>query len=122
MRLFIDQDVYASTIALVRKLGHDVVHAADAGMSRAADLVLLQHAARERRVLLTRDLGFGHLVHLAAPGTSSPVIILRADPGTLASVHDELRVVLDRHSEADLAETVVVVAAHRHRIRRLADP
>jgi hypothetical protein len=42
MNFLADQDVYAATIEFVRGLGHDVVTAAQLGMSRADDSDLLR--------------------------------------------------------------------------------
>lgn len=44
MNLLADQDVYASTIAFVRGLGHDVVAAAQLGLGQADDSELLRVA------------------------------------------------------------------------------
>ena len=41
MRFLLDQDVYALTARFLRELGHDIVTAAELGLSRAADTVLL---------------------------------------------------------------------------------
>lgn len=44
MNFLADQDVYASTVAVIRGLGHDVVTAAQLAMSRADDSELLRIA------------------------------------------------------------------------------
>lgn len=122
MRLFIDQDVYANTIALLSELGHDVECAADVGLARATDREILAHATAHGRVLVTRDLGFGHLVHLAAPETVAPVIVLRVELNAVVAVHQQLRRVLEKRTAEELAGAVVVVEPGRYRIRRVAGP
>ena len=57
MRFLLHQDVYALTARFLRELGHDLVTAAELGLSRAADTVLLARAAQESRIFVTRDKG-----------------------------------------------------------------
>ena len=71
MRFLLDQDVYALTIRFLRDLGHDVVTAAEFGLSRAADTVLLARAGQERRLFVTRDKDFGGLVFVEHLGKGS---------------------------------------------------
>lgn len=65
MKLFLDQDVYAATARFLRDAGHDVMTAAEAGLSRAEDVTLMTHARQSGRILVTRDRDFGHLSSLA---------------------------------------------------------
>ena len=48
MRLLTDQDVYAVTVQFLRERGHDVVTAAERGMSEAADVELLAQWKRSK--------------------------------------------------------------------------
>ena len=116
MRLLTDQDVYALTVRFLRESGHDLVTAADLGMSRAADADLLRVAQAEGRVFVTRDRDFGGLVFVGALGGG--VVYLRASQAMLPMVHVELGRVLDLYREADLQGAFVVVEPHRHRFRR----
>ena len=52
MKFLLDQDVYALTARFLRELGHDVITAAEVGLSRAADTVLLARAGQEGGFLL----------------------------------------------------------------------
>jgi predicted nuclease of predicted toxin-antitoxin system len=119
VRLLVDQDVYAPTIAALVAGGHDVVRAAERGMAGAPDSAILAAARTEGRVLVTRDLDFGRLVQL---GPSAPVVILRFPPSALSAMHEELLRVLAHHTADELAGAVVIVEPARHRIRRLALP
>jgi predicted nuclease of predicted toxin-antitoxin system len=85
----------------------------------APDDEILGYACRERRVLVTRDLDFGRLLHLSS-FAGAAVVILRIGKGELERVHTELAAALKAHSAAQLADSVVIVEAGRHRIRRLA--
>lgn len=116
MRFLADQDVYASTTAFLRGLGHDVDTAAGRGLAAAADIDLLTLARAEGRVFVTRDRDYGGLVF--AQATGGGVVYLRVLPSTVQAVHDELARVLGLYAEADLLEAFVVVEPGRHRVRR----
>ncbi len=58
MRFFLDQDVDVAVAGVLRKLGHEVWTAADAGLSRAGDDELTVYAHDKRAVLLTHDREF----------------------------------------------------------------
>lgn len=117
MKFLLDQDVYAVTARFLRDLHHDVVTAAELGLSRATDSDLLARASQERRLLLSRDKDFGGLVFVERLGKG--VIYLRITPSTLEATHEELRRVLQIHTEPELVEAFVVVEPGRHRFRRL---
>lgn len=46
-------------------MGHDVLRAADIGLSRAADEELLETAQKLGRLFVTRDRDFGRIVFLS---------------------------------------------------------
>jgi predicted nuclease of predicted toxin-antitoxin system len=116
MKFLADQDVYQVTVEFLRNLGHDVLRASDAGLARASDSDLLLYARDQRRIMITRDKGFGALVFLSLREHSG-VILLRVTPATVDVVHEELSRALKAHSEAELCNSFVVVEPGRHRIR-----
>lgn len=117
MKFLADQDVYALSVRFLRGLGHDVITAAEIGLSRATDTVLLSRASQEGRVFVTRDKDFGGLVFVGHLGKG--VILLRTNPSTLRGTHEELRRVLVTYNEAELASAFVVVEPGQHRFRKL---
>lgn len=117
MRFLLDQDVYAVTARFLAALGHDVLRAAEAGLSRAGDTELLKAANDEGRLFVTRDKDFGGLVFVE--GMKGGVLFLRVTPATLDAVHRELARVLGEHGETELAQAFIVVEPGRHRFRRL---
>jgi predicted nuclease of predicted toxin-antitoxin system len=118
MRFLADQDVYAITIDLLKRLGHEVVSSSQLGMARAADIQLLRAAHADGRIFLTRDRDYGGLVFVQ--GLGAGVIYLRILPSTKDSVHLELLRILTLYTEKRLGESFVVVEPGRHRIRRAA--
>ena len=117
MKFLADQDVYALSVRFLRGLGHDVVTAAEIGLSRAPDTTLLGRASQEGRVFVTRDKDFGGLVFVERLGKG--VILLRTSPSTLRGTHEELGRVLATYSETELASAFVVVEPGQHRFRKL---
>ncbi len=117
MKFLTDQDVYAGTIAFLQQLGHDVITAAQLGLSRADDADLLRAAHSQGRIFVTRDRDFGNLVFVHALGTG--VIYLRMLPSTQQVVHAEIERVFKQYSEAELLRAFVVVEPARHRFRQL---
>lgn len=117
MRFLADQDVYAVTVRFLRDLGHDVVRAAELGLSRAEDTELLRVAGEQERLLVTRDRDFGHLIFVRRYRCG--VIYLRMLPANAHLVHDGLEQVLSAHSEEDLRNAFVVVEPARYRFRHL---
>lgn len=117
MRLLPDQDVYAVTAIALRESGHDVVTAAQLNLSRAKDTELLQRAAAEQRILVTRDKDYGGLVFVGKLGRG--VILLRVTHSTIHAVHTELLRTLALYSEDDLAGAFLVIEPGMHRFRKL---
>ena len=117
MKFLLDQDVYAITARFLAALGHDVIRAAEVGLSRASDEDILREAQTRERLLVTRDRDFGNLVYVR--GLGAGVLYLRILPSTTNSVHHELERVLSSYSHEELSKAFVVVEPGRHRFRRL---
>jgi predicted nuclease of predicted toxin-antitoxin system len=118
MRFLVDQDIYKISIDNLREWGHDVLTAKELGLQQASDQDLLKRAQAEKRLLLTRDKGFGGLVFLNKE-LSTGVILLRMTPWVAEEVHHELYRLLEEHAEEELINVFCVVEPHRHRIRHL---
>jgi predicted nuclease of predicted toxin-antitoxin system len=118
MRFLADQDIYKITIDNLRGWGHDLLTAKELGLHQASDENLLKRARAEKRLLLTRDKGFGGVVFLNKE-LSTGVILLRMIPAATEEVHRELHRLLEEHGEEELKSVFCVVEPHRHRIRRL---
>jgi predicted nuclease of predicted toxin-antitoxin system len=117
MKFLLDQDVYSATAHFLMSLGHDVVLAAQLGLSQAEDIQLLKIAREQDRIFVTRDRDFGNLVFVKASG--SGVIYLRMLPSNQDIVHHELQKVIKQFAEEELSKAFVVVDAKGHRIRRV---
>ena len=69
----VDMNLSPKWALLLHEHGHDAVHWSAAGAGNAPDADIAAWARRERRVVLTADLGFGSL--LAAGEEDSPSVV-----------------------------------------------
>lgn len=120
MKLLADQDVYQATVEFLRQAGFDVVTARDMGLEGSSDIHLLRVAYREKRVLLTRDKGFGSLVFLAGARTWG-VILLRGLPSELDAVHRQLLKALETTGDR-VCRSFCVVGPRSFRVRQRKEP
>lgn len=103
----------------MRDDGHDSVHVRDLGLQAAEDEVLLELAAKERRVLVSADTDFAALLaRRTDPGPS--VILFRHG----AEHRPQLQVELLRANLAALAEAleagaIATIEPTRIRVRQL---
>jgi Domain of unknown function (DUF5615) len=69
MRFLTDQDVDAIRLRLLSSLGHDVVTAAQLGLSQTGDADLLRVAQEQGRIFVTRDRDFAGLIFMSGMGS-----------------------------------------------------
>jgi predicted nuclease of predicted toxin-antitoxin system len=117
MKLLLNQDIYATTARFLIDSGYDIVLAAQLGLARADDEVLLRVAHEQARIFLTRDRDFGNLMFVKDFGAG--VLYLRMSPSTQNAVHHQLEKVLTTYSSRELAKVFVVIEPDGYRIRRL---
>ncbi len=119
MRFLLDQNLSARLVTLLTDAGHDAVHVAELGLSRADDRTILDRAAEEGRVLISADTDFGALIARAHRRRPSLILLRRERPRRAPAQATLLLGHLDRLA-ADLDEgAIVVLEEARIRIRRL---
>lgn len=119
MRFLIDQCLSAELAEGLAVAGHDAVHVAAYGLSRASDDEILARAVHEDRVLLSADTDFGGL--LAARDATLPSVVLYRRR-TRRRPHEQVMVLLANLAalEGDLnAGAIAVIDDRGIRIRRL---
>ncbi len=118
MRFLIDMPLSPALVSWLSDRGHDAAHAVDLGLSRATDREIMERAKHEARTIITADLDYPRL--LAVGGESEPSLILfRNGNWSEANVRIQLGEVLAALSEADIANSIIVVDRDRVRRRRL---
>jgi predicted nuclease of predicted toxin-antitoxin system len=118
VRLLLDQGLPRSTCAVLARVGWDVVHVADIGMSRAADSDILLLGRVEQRICVTLDADFHAL--LATSGERAPSVLRIRKEGldghALAAL---LQAVWTRIGDALATGAMVTITDRSVRIRRL---
>ena len=103
----------------LRRAGHDAVHVGEVLRLDAPDADILEHAARDARVILAADTDFGEL--LAAQQVAEPsVVLFHRQAGRRPREQAALLLANLAAVEADLGSgAVVVVEERRVRVRAL---
>jgi len=119
LRFLVDQCLAVELASHLAAAGHDAVHVATYGLSRADDAEILARAATEGRVLVSADTDFGGL--LAARDVSVPSVVLFRRR-TRRRPHEQAMILLTNlaNVEPDLdAGAIAVIDDTGIRIRRL---
>ena len=122
MRFLIDNNLSPLLAENVKAAGHDAVHIRDLGLEAATDLVVLDQARSQDRVLVSADTDFGAL--LARSGATSPsVLLIRRLLGRRAAEQAALiQANLPPVAEDLAAGAIVVLGDDWLRVRRLPLP
>ncbi len=99
----------------LREIGYDVVAITEV-MPKADDQIILNRAARERRVLITNDKDFGELVFRNGYAHHG-VLLLRLKDESPANRVRIVKAVLEQYAEP-LKKHFIVATERRVRIRR----
>lgn len=118
MRFLLDMGVSIEVAESLRRDGHDAVHLAEIGAARLTDREAIALAARERRVIITRDLDFPRLLSQLDADAPS-VVLFRSARWAPTEVIERLRAVLAVSADALVEGAIAVVDPFRHRVRRL---
>lgn len=119
MSFFLDTNIPYSALTVFKQANLKAVHARDVGLSQASDEKILDYAAKNGLILITKDLDFANKIKFpTAPRTG--LVILRLPPFFHATEFAEvLRDFLNSVSEKELTNSVTIVKLGRYRIRKL---
>lgn len=118
MKFLVDMPLSPELAAWLRRKNHDAAHVAELGLDRAPDIEIIEAAIAADRTIITADLDYPRL--LATAELASPSVILFrdgnwSDAEIVARMDEVLRVL----SEAEIAQSIIVVERNRLRRRRL---
>lgn len=117
MRILIDQNLPYRTAEYLRGKGHDAVHVGTVD-PRMSDRAILERAAREDRVCVTRDADFHAM--LSQSGMTKPSVIrLRIEDLDCEGTADLIDRVCELLAEPLAAGAMVTLTRNRVRFRRL---
>jgi predicted nuclease of predicted toxin-antitoxin system len=74
MRFLVDNPVSPKLAEALRKAGHDAVHVQDYGMQADSDVMIVERAFMEQRIVITADTDFGLI--MARRQTRKPSVVL----------------------------------------------
>lgn len=107
------------TVKLLRKLGYDIKDVAEAGLKGCEDDEVVNLAAREKRIIITHDLGFGSIYYFSKRGQVG-IIILRIHPPTVEEVNHILKNFLKKVNleKEKLTKCLIMLNRRRYRVLR----
>jgi predicted nuclease of predicted toxin-antitoxin system len=73
MRWLLDQGLPLGAVDLLKSAGEDAVHVSEVGMSKSTDELILNHAFKDGRIVVTLDADFHAL--LARSGDKGPSVV-----------------------------------------------
>ncbi len=118
MSYLVDMPLSPALAAWLRDQGYDAVHATELGLHRAPDIDIMARAKQEGRTIVTADLDYPRLLALART-TDPSVILFREGDWSEADVIARMGEILRVLTEADIAQSIIVVDRDRVRRRRL---
>ena len=118
MRLLADLHISPRTVLSLRSLGHDVVRVNEVMPVDSPDEAIVAQARRDRRVVLTQDLGFSAIIALSGAAFPS-VISLRLASSDIDRVNAVPERVLPGMEQDVARGTIITVEDHRIRRRPL---
>ncbi len=114
LRLMLDQMMDATVAYKLREIGYDILRTEDVGMARMDDAAILRMATKDDRILITLDEHFGDWTVL--PLSQHPgVVRIKAHPTSSAKILEILVPFLNRHSEHNFTNQLVIVSERKVR-------
>lgn len=117
MRLLLDANIPRSTKVVLAACGHDVVDVRDILPPAAPDSVIYERAKQEGRLLITRDYDFLNIL-LYPPAGTPGIIVVKVHQLSARAIALLLRDFLDRMTESQIQNALIVLEPHRYRLLR----
>jgi predicted nuclease of predicted toxin-antitoxin system len=119
VKFLIDQNLSRRVVEGLTKAGHDAVHVADLGMSRAADADIVRAAVKDDRIIISADTDFGTILAVTGDARPSVLLIRRSSGRRAADLTALLLANLESVADALATGAVVVLDSERVRVRPL---
>jgi len=119
MKFFLDANIPYSILKIFQKLNLDAIHARDAGLNRATDSEIFLYAAKNKHIIVTKDLEFAN-IQIFPTKSHKGAIVLRL-PSTFNALQFS-RVVEDFLNSVninDLENAIAIVKLGKYRIRKI---
>ena len=114
LRFLLDQMLDEDVAQSLRSPGYDVIRVSELGLATADDADILEHSIRGDRLLLTLDEHFGDWTVL--PLSHHPgVVRIKANPATTSSILAVLLPFLEKSSDRNFRDQLIIVRIARVR-------
>ena len=110
LRFLADESCDFAVVRTLRAAGYDVLAVSEV-MQRSDDRELIDHAARERRMLLTEDKDFGWLVYVSH-ADSAGIILIRYPGNVRETLAHAVAQLVREHGPSLMGNFVVVQPGH----------
>jgi predicted nuclease of predicted toxin-antitoxin system len=118
VKFLVDMPLSPELAAWLKNQGHDAVHAAELGLSRAPDTDILARAKQEKRTIVTADLDYARLLALGRQNDPS-VILFRDGNWSDTDIIARMDKIFRALAADDISQSILVVDRDRVRRRRL---
>ncbi len=118
MRFFLDANVPHSSLEVFKELNLEAAHARDAGLSRANDKEIINYAAKEKSVLVKKDLEFANTKLFPLESHNGAIILRLPHTFKAKQFADAIRNFLTSVEAESLEKSITIVKLGRYRIRK----
>ena len=116
MKFKLDENLPASSAAVLARAGHDVDTVTAEGLTGAPDRDVVVAATAEGRILISLDVGMGD-IRAYPPGSHAGIVVLRVPDQSAATVTKTISDLASLTELASLAGSVAVLQRGLLRIR-----
>lgn len=121
MKIKADENISGTGVRLLRESGHDVATVHEEGLSGSDDSKIFQACVDERRVLITLDRDFGHVLRFPPAQSAGIVVLELGGPESLELLHDRLHDFLVVAAKRTIDGELWIVEPGRVRVRLEGD-
>lgn len=118
MQFLADMGISMVTINWLRSLGYNAIHLIEERLHKLPDDLILKKAKEEKRILLTCDLDFGHLL-FESQEDSPTTIIFRLEYQTPLNHIHKLTRLFDEHLDEFRSNCIISIDDNKIRFRSL---
>jgi predicted nuclease of predicted toxin-antitoxin system len=118
LRFLLDMGIAAKVALWLKTLDHDAIHLNDEGLFQLQDKQIIEKAVQEKRIILTSDMDFGHILSLNHISSVS-VIQFRTSDFTPNNIIAKLELLFIKFANQLDGEFIITVEDNRIRFRKL---